>query len=1110
MPDDPRVQRLLDELLDSHVSPEEVCGPCPELLPLVRERWREMCRAQAELDALFPPMGEAKTMPPVSPPGDTPLPVIPGYEVEAVLGHGGMGVVFRARHTRLNRVVALKMALAGAYAGTQERERFQREAEAVAALRHPNVVQIYDVGDSDGRPFFTMEHVEGGSLAQKLAGMPQAAREAAALVATLAGAVQAAHASGIVHRDLKPGNVLLTADGTPKVGDFGLARRLVGEAALTGTGAVLGTPSYMAPEQARGQIDAVGPAADVYALGAILYECLAGRPPFRAETAAETLLQVTSQDPVPPSRLNGKVPRDLETICLKCLHKGPELRYASAGALADDIDRFLRGEAIAARPEGNLARLARRVRRRPLVSGAVALATLSTMALLGGGLWLLFDRATTVRAAEADLRDMVGHLNASSWLEARAARDRASGRLGSRAPARLSHLIDQGTRDLELAVRLDDIRLEGSDIVGRGVAASEKHYAEALREAGLGTVQDDPEVVAARISSSNIRAALVAALDHWSVLDRESPGRKAWALEVARKADPDQSDWRVRARTPDVRKDQAALAELIATAPVAGAPVSLLLALEMSLLDPGTNRLAYLKRIQQAHPNDLWANQRLGFVLASLGKPGEAIGYFQAALAVRPGSGLMHHNLAHVLDKVGRREEAVTEYRRAIELAPRSGPVHVGLVQVLCALGRFDEAHAVLPTALRLEPRIAILHTAYGVCLERKGRQDEALRQHREAVVLDPKIPSVQKELRNFLMRRGELNEALLAWQAASEASPGDHDACYGYAELCLFLGQEEQYRRARQALLSRFGTATDPYLCERTARACLLRPASGDELRQAATLAERAVAVDPAKHPIAYPCFLFAQGLAEHRRGRYERAISLMRGPASAVLGPAPRLVLAMALHQSGKVAEARKELAAAVPAHDWRAQQARDQDGWIFHVLRREAESMILPRMSDFLEGKYQPQDNDERLALLGVCWFTNRTRAIARLYAAAFAADPRLVHDTGAGHRWRAARAAILAGWGVGEDAKGLAVPEKRRLRAQAREWLRADLVLWGGALAGAPAGAREGVRHRLAEWRADPDLAGLRDPAPLEKLSAAERKDCLALWAEVSALFDRCKP
>src|SRR5262249_31714944 len=321
---------------------------CPELLPVVRKRWRKMCRLRADLDALFPPSGE----PPPQPPEAPALPQVPGYEVEAELGRGGMGIVFRARHLRLNRPVALKMLLAGANAGPRERERFQREAEVVAGLRHESIVRVHDLGDHAGRPYFTMAFVEGARRPEKWAGAPQPARPAAQLVATLAGAVQAAHACGIVHRDLKPANVLLTADGAPKISDFGLARRLEGGPGLTQSGVLLGTPSYMAPEQALGQTQAIGPAVDIYALGTILYELLTGRPPFRGETAAATIHQVLPQDPVSPSRLNFQVPRDLETICLKCLQKEPERRYASAAALADDLRRFGERRPIQARPVG--------------------------------------------------------------------------------------------------------------------------------------------------------------------------------------------------------------------------------------------------------------------------------------------------------------------------------------------------------------------------------------------------------------------------------------------------------------------------------------------------------------------------------------------------------------------------------------------------------------------------------------------------------------------------------------------------------------------------------------------------------------------------------------
>jgi serine/threonine-protein kinase len=246
-----------------------------------------------------------------------------------------MGVVYQARHLRLNRLVALKMLLGGDDASPHQRARFKREAEAVAGLRHENIVRVYDVGDHDGRPYFTMEFLEGGSLAQQLAGTPQAAGAAARLVATLAEAVGVAHQGGVVHRDLKPANVLLTAEGTAKLSDFGLARRLQGGTALTPSGVALGTPSYMAPEQARGQAQALGPAVDVYALGAILYELLTGRPPFHAETAAATLQEVIIRDPVPPTLLNSTVPRDLDTICLKCLNRH-RLVWAVFGVSAVD------------------------------------------------------------------------------------------------------------------------------------------------------------------------------------------------------------------------------------------------------------------------------------------------------------------------------------------------------------------------------------------------------------------------------------------------------------------------------------------------------------------------------------------------------------------------------------------------------------------------------------------------------------------------------------------------------------------------------------------------------------------------------------------------------
>jgi WD40 repeat protein len=453
-PSDEQLARLLAEQLGPpeqaalarHV---EGCASCRDKLDRLTDRpdtatWPRGAHTPRGLPAEDDVVGRLKQALPAAArvrvegaaPGDAPdRPTVPGYEVLGAVGRGGMGVVYRARQLSLDRVVALKMILAGPHAGPKDLARFRAEAAAVARLQHPNIVQVHDVGEADGRPFLAMEFVAGGSLAEHLGGRPQPVGAAARLVELLARAVHVAHGQGIIHRDLKPANVLLSFcratpvnpageaaagvsrldESVPKITDFGLAKLAGGPGAggPTVTGEVVGTPSYMAPEQAATPRQPAGPAADVYALGAILYELLTGRPPFKAEAPLDTVLQVLHEEPVPVTRLRPNVPRDLETVCLKCLRKDPRQRYASALALAEDLRRFLAREPIVARPPSALYQAGKFAQRNKALVGGVA-GVLAALALGAATAGLFAVRATEQRdRAEGYARHAAGERDAA-------------------------------------------------------------------------------------------------------------------------------------------------------------------------------------------------------------------------------------------------------------------------------------------------------------------------------------------------------------------------------------------------------------------------------------------------------------------------------------------------------------------------------------------------------------------------------------------------------------------------------------------------------------------------------------------------------------------------
>jgi serine/threonine-protein kinase len=1067
--DEARIQQLLEEILESGRAPEEVCADFPELLPRVTRGLRECRAVEAQIDAMFPRSSEgmaARRRRLIS--ADESLPQIPGYRVEAVLGRGGVGVVYRAKHLKLNRYVALKMLLSGAYADPKELARFTREAEAVASLRHAHIVQVYDVGEFDGKPYFTMEIMDGGSLAQKLAGTPQPAGEAASLLVIVATAAHAAHAGGIVHRDLKPSNILLTPDGTPKITDFGLARRIAQDATMTEVAAHVGTPSYMAPEQALGDASAIGPATDVYGLGAILYELLTGRPPFRAESASETERQLISKEPVAPSRLNAKVPRDLETICLKCLRKEPERRYGGAAALAEDLARFLEGRPIRARPPGWAGRAWRWARREPAAAALVATALALGGLAVGGGFWAqrqrVEARAATARqeqAVEAALAHAEELTKLGHWAEARRALEGAPGLPGTSGRADLRERLRRASADADVVVRLEDVRLrlsEGSPARGRDSPVADRLYAEAFASYAITLTGPAPDA-AAVVKGSQVRDILLVFLHDWLYWAPAENRERLRALVDVADADP----WRRAFRDARLRNDVRMLEELAQAPDAAAQPPALLSGLGGALLADGQPDVAraLLRAAQRRYPGDFWINYLLGHSLERE-HPQEAVGYFRAAVAVRPGSDQANARLSGVVLYLSNSDAAFAALRQAVASNPsRSGIA--AMVKVMAPKGRLEEARVI--------------------------------------------------------------------WEKMLEGDPPDHDLWYGYAQLCLLLGKDDEYRRSREAMLRRFGETEDWIIAERTGLASLLLADSPEELRSAAAVADLAVAIASKSSEPDNAYVQFAKGLSEYRQGRLDKAVPLLREAAQKIPSrPGPRLVLAMAQFRSGSPKEARKSLAAAVAAYDWKQLPDDFPSVWTSHILRREAEAMILPNLGAFLKGKHQPQDNDERLALLAICQVQGLYAACAQLYADAFAADPGLAEATTAEclrraglekerhdrinvlktePRYLAARCAALAGCGLGEDGPKLNDAERTRWRRQAAEWLRADLAAWAKTLESDSPASRELAKEMLTLWLVEPDVARLREPGALTNLPTPEPEEWTLWWGEVRLALGKVK-
>jgi tetratricopeptide (TPR) repeat protein len=761
---------------------EEYLGRFGRLGPQLRELFEVHEAIRRGEDGEVPPLPSLASGPPAAPPA------VPGYEVMGELGRGGMGVVYRARQTSLNRPVALKMILAPEHAGTLQGARFRAEAEAVARLQHPNIVQVYEVGEQDGRTYFSMELVEGGNLADLIAGSPQPAAESARLVEVLARAIQHAHSRGVVHRDLKPANVLLSAASepsspaedqergiagrrlSPKITDFGLAKRIGASAAQTQPGVVVGTPSYMAPEQTGRTGEVVGPAADVYALGAVLYELLTGRPPFKAETPFDTLLQVIHDDPLPPSRLRARTPRDLETVCLKCLQKEPGQRYPSAAALADDLRRFLDGRPVLARPVSAAVRALRWARRRPATAALLVVSTVAVLTLGGLAAWH--------GARERQRQELVREELEQQFLgEARAALERKE---WEGARSRLTGALDRINAEPCLAPyrpRAEHLLAETED---------RRHAAETWRD----FTRERDGALFARLEL----------LSHGELADTaarreaiETRTRKALAV-IALDPDAD-GPWE-----PDPRFDESQRAQVVAD----GATLLLVLADVVAARSGDADALRLLDRAARIRPRSRAVCLRRAACRRSLGDESGAGEEERQAANLAPASA---HEYFLLGDEQYRRRDlpaALRAFESAVAVQADHFWAAFCLARCYADLKEWDKARASLTVCLVARPDVVWAHLLRGYVHREMGAFDAAEIDFGKAATLldagdDPEARFALHLNRGLLRwRQGRTEEAMSETVAAARVR---RDSWEPHLNLARMYEQSEQTAAAEKEI---------------------------------------------------------------------------------------------------------------------------------------------------------------------------------------------------------------------------------------------------------------------------------------------------------------------
>jgi serine/threonine-protein kinase len=1030
------------------------------------------------------------------PHADTSATPAPGkigrYLVVGEIDRGGMGAILKGHDPQLGRDLAIKVLLDHHQHRPDLVRRFLEEARIGGQLQHPGIVPVHEVGVfADQRPYFTMKLVEGRTLGDLLARQRHPTQDQARylkIFEQVCHALAYAHSRGVIHCDLKPSNVMVGAFGEVQVMDWGLARVLgdlpgvdpyrqapvsspSGESGEkeTDLAPVLGTPAYLAPEQARGAGTRLDERCDVFGLGAILCEILTGKPPHEGGAGSEVFVRAAQADLAGArTRLDASgADPDLVQLARACLATEPVQRPRHAGEVAAAMTTYLAGvqerlraaeieraaaeaRAAEARAKAAAERQARRLTR------GLSLAGLSVVVLLGCAVWWLrHQQAQTERVVQQALGEASvlrgqalagGPGELGHWTEAVSAARRAEGLLAGRwCDARLrQHVAEQVAlltdeeqkarqtteeekRRSRMLSRLVEIRSHKGDEYTESQADAE--YADAFRDFGVPVEEFPPDEVAQRLRQQPeaIVIELAAALDDWAFERREKYRPEAsWRrlLDVAGRADPD--PWRVELRKAWAERNPAALKKLAASADSATLPLQSvqLLGAALRAAGDGAGAVTWLRKAQRRHPGDVWINYYLGELLlhANPPRPDQALRYYQAARVVQPEIG---HALAHALEACGEPDEAIALFRELTRLKPENVRHHICLAGTLQRKMLLDEAATEWRQVVRLQPREGAAYVNLGMILVDKGALKEAEAIYRKGIELQPRDVRLYNALGVLLSdRKGDLDGALTAFRKAIQLQPGDAGPHYN---LGLALSRKAQVEEALAA---------------------------------------------------------------------YRKAIALQPGNVEAHLGAARLLQLQG--HFAEAVTLVRSGYQALKPADPRRAQVEQ-------HLRAAERVVELDRKLPAVLQGTARPASPGERLELAQIALQVKRYRGSARLYADAFTAHPELANDPKTGHRYNAACAAALTA-GDGTDAAGLDDKERARLRQQALDWLRADLEGWKQYLEKTPS-ERVKVREQLQHWQRDPDLASLRNREAVDRLPETERAAFRKLWTDVEALLTR---